>query len=347
MDSPEDNFNSSLSMDRRISLLRILACFMVVLLHVSAENFHAFGNKWWAANFFDSLTRACVPIFFMVAGATLLPKQETLSVFFKKRFLRIIPTLLFWSAFYLWWLQHNGVAVGNWVVAILSGPTMFHLWYFYAIIGLYLFIPVLRKFYQHSTRTEQAWFITAWFVISSIYPTVYSLSRDPSCGYLRLGLLADTYHLSYFGGYIGYFLLGAFLVEGKSSVKNGLTIFVIASIGTMAGTYLISRYFNAPCEFFYLYQSPLVVLAAGGLFMAFMGMRRGAPSKEVAMLSDCALGIYCIHVFIIDPVFKRAGISATVGNPWITSLSTAMGVFVVSFGVIYFGRKLKVFRYVT
>lgn len=334
-------------MDRRISLLRVSACFMVVLLHVSGENFNSFGDKWWAANFFDSLTRACVPIFFMIAGATLLPKNETLGLFFKKRFLRIIPTSLFWSAFYLWWLWHNGVAVGNWAVAILSGPTMFHLWYFYAIIGLYLFVPVLRKFYQHSTRSEQAWFIAVWFLVSSIYPTIYSLSNDPTCGYLRLGLLADTYHLSYFGGYIGYLILGAFLAEGKGSVKIGFATFVIASVGTMVGTYLISRHFGAPCAFFYLYQSPLVVLAGGGLFLAFMGMRCDAPSKVVMALSDCSLGIYCVHVFIIGPVFGRAGISATVGNPWITSLTTAIGVFVVSFGVIYFARKVKPFQYVT
>ena len=49
----------------------------------------------------------------------------------------------------------------------------------------------------------------------------------------------------------------------------------------------------------------------------------------------------------IANVFKRAGISATVGNPWITSLTTAMGVFVVSFGVIYAARKIKPFKYVT
>ncbi|WP_235502048.1 acyltransferase family protein, partial [Janthinobacterium sp. Ant5-2-1] len=72
-------------------MLRIVACFMVILLHVSAENFHAFGEKWWAANFYDSLTRACVPIFFMISGANLLSKDETLGTFFRKRFLKIIP----------------------------------------------------------------------------------------------------------------------------------------------------------------------------------------------------------------------------------------------------------------
>ncbi|HZN48329.1 MAG TPA: acyltransferase family protein, partial [Ramlibacter sp.] len=64
-------------MDRRIALLRVIACFMVIQLHVSAELFHRFAKQgWWAGNFYDSLVRACVPLFFMIAGATLLRRDE-------------------------------------------------------------------------------------------------------------------------------------------------------------------------------------------------------------------------------------------------------------------------------
>ncbi|MGH8822038.1 MAG: acyltransferase family protein, partial [Rhodoferax sp.] len=80
------------------------------------------NDKWWAGNVYDSLTRSSVPLFFMVSGATLLPKQEPIRAFFAKRFIRIVPPLLFWSIFYLWWLSYNGVATGNWAVAILLNP---------------------------------------------------------------------------------------------------------------------------------------------------------------------------------------------------------------------------------
>ena len=32
-------------MDRRIALLRVIACFMVIQLHVSAELFHRFAKQ--------------------------------------------------------------------------------------------------------------------------------------------------------------------------------------------------------------------------------------------------------------------------------------------------------------
>src|SRR3546814_5311212 len=63
---------------------RIGACFMVVVLHVAAMNFGVFDHQWWASNFYDSLTRSCVPVFLMISGVLLLGKQETLAVFFRK-----------------------------------------------------------------------------------------------------------------------------------------------------------------------------------------------------------------------------------------------------------------------
>lgn len=337
-------------MDRRVSLLRIVACFMVILLHVSAENFHAFGEKWWAANFYDSLTRACVPIFFMISGANLLSKDETLGTFFRKRFLKIIPPLIFWSCFFLWWLAYNGVIIGSWdawVVKILSGQTMFHLWYLYALVGLYALVPVLRKFYQHSSRKEHLAFILLWFAVASVYPTIMALRNDTQCGSLQLGLLATQYHLTYFGGYIGYLLLGAYIADSRGSIMAGLAIFFSCSAATMAVTYLWSRHLGGPCEFFYIYLSPLVVGASYGLYTAFMGMKPGVPSRWVVAISDCTLGIYCIHIFMIDPIFKVHAISATIGNPWVTSLTTSIGVFTASFLLIYILQLIKPLRYIT
>ena len=321
---------------------------MVVLLHVSASGFHVFNGIWWAANFWDSLTRSCVPLFFMIAGATLLPKKESSFVFFKKRFVRIIPPLLFWSCISLGWLQYNGVAVGNWVIAILKGPTSYHLWYFYAIIGLYAFMPFLRKIYQNSNSNERNWFVAIWFTVASLYPTLHTLFYARHCeGYIGSNGFVDVYNLSYFGGYIGYFFLGAIFYEKKVSQKLGVALFAMASAGTVVATSVISNQFKTPCEFFYVYLSPLVVMAACGLFIAFMGMREGTPSRLTSTLADCSLGIYCIHAFVINPLFLRYITASISANYWFATLPIAIAVFVVSFTLIFLGRKVGFGRYVT
>ena len=49
------------------------------------------------ANIIDSFSRMCVPIFVMVSGFFLLRKDEDVKVFFKKRFVKIIPKFFIYS----------------------------------------------------------------------------------------------------------------------------------------------------------------------------------------------------------------------------------------------------------
>lgn len=337
-------------MDRRFDLLRVTACFMVVLLHVSGANIHEFGPKWWAANVWDSLSRACVPIFFMVSGATLLTKTETVPAFLRKRASRILPPLLLWSVFYLWWLNYNGVDTGNWLVAIASGPTMFHLWYFYAVIGIYMFVPVMRKFYQHSTNGEKVWFLTVWFIVACVYPMAKSMYLGNQCGPFGVcvvpkeDLLRDTYGFLYFGGYMGYMVLGAFISERQSSARTGAAVFATASCGTMVITYLQSQVAGQPCEFFYWYFSPLVVVAAAALFYTFLGMKSGTPSNALRYVADSTIGIYGLHAFMIDPLFMSNGLMDITGISWIDPVLAAFGVFVACFAVIGILRLPKPMR---
>ena len=77
-----------------IDFLRVIALFMVVMIHVSA--FYFFGEAvssktWMVAHFYDSLSRPAVPIFIMVSGMLLLSsnRPSTLSSFLRNRSFRV------------------------------------------------------------------------------------------------------------------------------------------------------------------------------------------------------------------------------------------------------------------
>jgi surface polysaccharide O-acyltransferase-like enzyme len=315
---------------------------MVVLLHVSGANIHEFGPKWWSANFWDSLSRACVPAFFMISGATLLSKTETLTVFFQRRISRIALPLAFWSMFYLWWLQHNGVHTGNWILAILRGPTMYHLWYFYTAIGLYFFVPILRRFYQTSSQSEKFFFLAAWFLIASISRTAQSLcsANLAGCGNSGFAIPPEVYHLQYFAGYAGYLLLGAMLYENNRRLKEGIALFACGWSGTFIATYVISRTLGAPSELFYEYLTPFIALQAAGIFIVFMQIPKRPSPIGLRIASDCTLGVYCLHPFIIDPFFMHHGLMEMTGVRWIDPALAATGVFIVSLAIIFIARQL-------
>lgn len=63
-------------------LLRICAAVMVVLLHIAASNWYSLTPdkaEWFAMNFYDSMSRSAVPIFFMLSGTFLLRKDISLG----------------------------------------------------------------------------------------------------------------------------------------------------------------------------------------------------------------------------------------------------------------------------
>ncbi|MCA8267459.1 acyltransferase [Burkholderia vietnamiensis] len=331
-------------MDRRFDLLRVLACFMVVVVHVSGADTLSFGPNWWAGNLYDSLARACVPIFFMLSGATLLPKAEPLFVFFKKRFIKVIPPLVVWSSFYLWWLWYNGAPVGgvlDWVAAILRGPTMFHLWFFYAIVGIYLFVPAMRRLYQGSTPVEKWLVLALWFMWVCVYPMAHTFRT----GAPLEGPSNNPHSIGYFAPYLGYVLLGAVLSERTWRKTTGAIVFVIGISATAILTWARSAYIGTPVDVFYLYLSPTVTVAAVGLFMFFLGIKRGAPSRFLSSMAQYTVAIYGLHAFVIDPVASRIGLSTVSGIGWIDIPLTSACVFVASAVAVHAWHRCKRLAY--
>ena len=88
-----------------VDLLRLLATFMVIAIHcadpfnVSPEARSNPEYNFWGA-FYGSMLRPCVPLFVMITGLLLLPVKEGLTIFYKKRLMRIAIPFLVWSVMY-------------------------------------------------------------------------------------------------------------------------------------------------------------------------------------------------------------------------------------------------------
>ncbi|MEW5939263.1 MAG: acyltransferase family protein, partial [Chloroflexota bacterium] len=89
--------------------IRGVGVFLVILGHVSGIGVQRYlpanADDWMAGNVYNVIARACVPLLFMVSGALLLPRQESLKDFYRKRFNKVIYPFLFWSVLYLLWKE--------------------------------------------------------------------------------------------------------------------------------------------------------------------------------------------------------------------------------------------------
>lgn len=101
-DAVDENFNSR---QYYLDILRIIACFMVIMIHIISMDFNNYlpaTNEWKVMNSYDSIIRYSVPLFYMISGALFLGSNSSISI--KKLYLNKIFHLLIlyivWSIFY-------------------------------------------------------------------------------------------------------------------------------------------------------------------------------------------------------------------------------------------------------
>ncbi len=295
------------------------------------------------------IARCSVPLFFMISGSLLFRKQDNIFLFYKKRIIRILPPLLAWSLVYMIWQSHHGSSYGNiwgWTKTVLKGPVVFHLWYFYSIIGLYIFTPFLQKIYVKSDIKEKIIFFLICFFSSTL----------PSLSYLfdiKMNIVS-TYNLKYFHGYVGYLFIGAFLYEYIKDIRRykfiNLFGFISSTFCIMFFTYFFSKKHGAPVEFFYGYTSVFVAISSIFSYIVFyeIGFHLNHFFRSLFhYLSQLTLGIYCVHILVLNKMKIFFSISFHMGNPWWSIPCTAILAFCFSAIIISIIKKIKFLRVIT
>jgi surface polysaccharide O-acyltransferase-like enzyme len=302
--------------------------------------------RWLAVDVYQSVAVLAVPLFLMLTGALLLQpeKNETLSVFFKKRWNRIGLPFLFWTtAYFVWVFVVEKIPFTSDVIlqGILNGPYT-HLWYMYVLVGLYLLTPIVRIFIANADPNVIKYFIMLWFLGVATIPffnllTIYQLHND-------------VFTLT---GYIGYFVLGTYLPTVKMR-RSTLSILMILGIASTAiGTYVLAAIgAGTDMYFFQEYRSPTVILASIMLFMLLFTFKPPPAQKEdnhsklnklVKVISHNTLPIYLFHVMIIES-FQKGYFGFTINqstlNPIIEIPLLTTIVLFVSLGIILLLKKI-------
>jgi surface polysaccharide O-acyltransferase-like enzyme len=300
-----------LNQDREFSvsvdLIRSLAIVGVILLHAANDLTIQQLNlleifRWSTVDVYQSLGRIGVPLFVMLSGALLLqpPKNESLHVFFKKRWARIGLPFLFWGAVYFVWdfyVEHQAVTSNAIVQGILKGP-YFQFWYLYMLVGLYLLTPILRIVVARADNNTMKYFVILWFLGTSVVPFIALLTK--------YNLDSSVFIIT---GFVGYFVLGAYLLTVKISRS---TLWVLVTLGialTAIGTYALAATIGGGTMFFFQeYFSPTMILASVMVFLLLNTIKPASVNKETGhtkvnkvlkVISENTLPIFLFHVIVL------------------------------------------------
>lgn len=326
-----------------VDLLRVIACFLVVLSH-SCDPFVALFDSdrptFLTGVFTGSFVRACVPLFVMMTGVLLLPVQAGLGTFYRKRIGRIAVPLVFWSialpALYFVYLSFfptanpSVVAEDHTAGATLTKCWTFifnfnydttPLWYLYMLVGLYLIMPILSVWLQQASRRDIRTVLYVWgFTLLLPYLKMAAPALGYAGNYGNTGLLGvcdwnafGTFY--YVSGFAGYLVLAYYLVKfplqwsWARTLCVAVPMFVAGYLITSFGYLVTQEYFPgnyAYLEIVWLFTGINVFMMTFAVFVVVQKLPVRA-SAGLSRLASLTFGIYLCHFIFVQIGYDLLG----------------------------------------
>ena len=291
-----------------IEALRIIACFSVVLLHVSAigvQNLDIYSREWTIYVMFNSISRIGVCCFVMISGALFLGKSsgENIGEIYKKYIFRIAILILVWSVMFFVFRLLKGdfdiISLKTIIIELING--YYHLWYLWMIIGLYAITPILNKIIEDEIICKYFLYLSivvCWIPgMLAVVPQVEKIANI---------VLQEKMFLFLPLGYTGYYILGYYLYNNKIKHRN-LLIFtgIIGMIYAVLGGIFYGRYIGVASQATFNNLTLNIVCYSAMVFIVVKErigkMQFKRKTKNIIYkLADATLGIYLVHVVFVQ-----------------------------------------------
>ena len=287
-------------------VLRVCSMLGVIYLHVAAGalrslDYHAL---WNFSNLFACLSTPAVPLFFMMSGALLLKEEKTadLRLLFRKRIPKVLVPLLTFSAVTFLYSAIRGNATGaiTGLSHLLNTPASVPYWFLYALIPMYLISPMLKKMVDGLDGDHWNYMMALWVLLTL---GLYTVRSFVPAEYELVFTEHWTLNLNMIGGYLGYFLLGAYLERWEKLPSRKILLSVIAVmlalsvLGTRWDTYTLMYYSDRFTNYLTLFT---MILSAAIFLLAKSCLRgRQKQGKLLPLLAGVSFPVYLIHPLAI------------------------------------------------
>ncbi len=331
-------------------VLRVVAILMVVLIHSSGPQVKAARPGSWDWIFsagLDSFSSAAVPVFALLSGALLLGsgRQESLSSFYRRRFMRVGVPTLFWVPLYLLFRReylHENLSPRRMVDVVVGGLPYYHLYFLFVILGLYAVTPVLRVLIASATR-QQLWLTVgiALFV---------TWANNASTMLLRIG--SGAWALTYFLPYLGYFLLGYLARTWRPSRRDavlaagvfvGAWLLQLAEVYALLNSHHIRVWAYPMTKFSETTMAMTVALVVVGQRWWPLLVRGDRSRRAWRALAGASFAVYLAHPLLLAWLMRNTSLGPVVAGPRDVAI-TAVVTTVVMFAAGLVAVRIPVVR---
>ncbi len=241
-------------------ILRILAILCVIYNHTNKRGYflYALPCSMPLKIFYMIVAEFIaigVPVFFMVSGALLLGRDESIADLYKKRVLRIFGVIVIFSLIQFAYKLSIGEAEAS--VKYLADNTINQnivpsYWFLYTYFAFLIILPLLRKLVKAMSEDDFKYLIILYLLIEGALTVILYL-----LGYESYSMFFER---PFFDGIIIFPLVGYYLenrVPREKYNSTGLKKLLFASLVTFVVFVTMTLYRNMPYEEFTTYDKGL------------------------------------------------------------------------------------------
>ena len=304
-----------------LDVLRVLAAVAVVVFHVLASSVNndpmVSGQMHRVITAISATLQWHVPVFFMITGYLWLGEGKDCN-FHKmypniRRFVLVLFTIGFSYAMLERIFALREISFELLLLAfrdVLLGNLWDHMWYIYSIIGIYLFLPVLKPFFVHGSRQAIMLFTGLLYLFNVIIPSAESVTllRNP----INYPVTAPAF----------YVCIGGVISKLRKEKKDKLQYTIYDS-----------------------WISLIKSISAVSIFLSVIDYFSGKTEMNwLTKISECSFGIYLFHPFFINLMIKVFRIYPVRWCPPVSLFLTSAGIVGLSYMTTYFLRKNRLIR---
>lgn len=307
-----------------IEWLRIVCAIAVVGIHITMTQPNNYSVAEIGTCNYLVLTSVyvliqwAVPVFLMISGNLLLHSHMMSFSKVKKMISRMtVVLLLFGSIFALLEQVFEKKTVELWMLPnsfflTLQQKSWSHLWYLYVLIGIYVILMPLKKFVDNSSNREICVFTAILVIGNVIVPTINIVFETEIENYMLL-----TQYVTYV--LLGY-IIGGLHGDDSDGIKNAISAL---SGGAWIGLWMLASATKVIIQCLTVMESGkgsaliledrmFTMIQALSVFCIFKKYMDNVCVKKMAKsISRCSFGIYLIHPFFINLLYKMMKITPT------------------------------------
>ena len=299
---------------RTFAIFGVVACHCFGALVVNVDIFNT--KLWYYSLLLNSLRSMSVDLFIVLSGALLITKKESIKVFIKKRFNRVVIPYIFWVLIFLiveitFWHYTDSFQFISQTLSLNPTGSAAVFWFVHMILIVYVLIFILNKLAEFNKN-----FLKLGLIASSLFVVFFNFNLIPPS--------SRPYNYVFFiiFAIFGYYLKSYDFINNRFlkslRINEEKLVFVFLVLSTLL--YLLEVYFNAINSISsntYTSVSPFSFLNVALVISVFLFFRylseskrklnecfnkivQGKVGKIILSISFCSYGIYLCHVIIYD-----------------------------------------------